>query len=83
MTKLFFRLCKAEGFVDFVPLTFVADERTYIALVPENARYHSRVPEILLGNVILRIIGFRSCDAQLRFKGIGAIRFLEQGLRKL
>ena len=55
MTKLFFRLCKAEGFVDFVPLTFVADERTYIALVPENARYHSRVPEILLGNVILRI----------------------------
>ena len=41
MTKLFFRLCEAESFVDFVPLTFVTDERTYITLVPENARYHN------------------------------------------
>ena len=55
MTKLFFRLCEAESFVDFVPLTFVTDERAYITLVPENASYHGRVPEILLGNVILRI----------------------------
>ena len=31
MTKLFFRLCETEGFVDFVPFTFVADERSNIA----------------------------------------------------
>ena len=53
MAELFFRLCEAEGFVDFVPLTFVADERTYIALIPENTSDHGRVPEILLGNMIL------------------------------
>ena len=55
MTKLFFRLCEAESFVDFVPLTFVTDERAHITLVPENARYHSRVPEILLENDVLRV----------------------------
>ena len=55
VTKLFFRLCEAESFVDFVPLTFVTDERAHITLVPENARYHSRVPEILLENDVLRV----------------------------
>ena len=55
MPELFFRFCVAEGFVDFVPLTFVTDERAYITLVPENARYHSRVPEILLEDGILRV----------------------------
>ena len=44
MTKLFFRLCEAEGFVDFVPFAFVADERSNIALVPENTGYHGCVP---------------------------------------
>ena len=33
MAELFFRLCEAESFVDFVPLTFVADECPDIALV--------------------------------------------------
>ena len=33
MTKLFFRLCEAEGFVDFVPFAFVADERSNICLL--------------------------------------------------
>jgi hypothetical protein len=55
MAELFFGLCEAEGFVDLVPFALVADERSDIALVPENASYHGCVPEILLGNVILRI----------------------------
>ena len=55
MTELFFGLCETEGLVNFVTFAFMADERSDIALVPENASYHGRVPEILLGNVILRI----------------------------
>ena len=53
--ELLLRFCVAEGFVDLVPLTFVADECPDIAFVPENTSDHGRVPEILLGNVILRI----------------------------
>ena len=44
MPEPFFRFCVAEGFVDLVPLTFVADERSDIALVPEDAGDHGRVP---------------------------------------
>ena len=44
MTELFFRLCETEGFVDFVPLTFVADECPDIAFVPENTSDHGCVP---------------------------------------
>ena len=47
MTELFFRLCETEGFVDFVPLTFVADECPDIAFVPENTSDHGCVPKIL------------------------------------
>ena len=55
MTELFFGLCETEGLVNFVTFAFMADERSDIALVPENASYHGRVPEILLEDDVLRV----------------------------
>ena len=44
MTELFFGLCETEGLVNFVPFAFMADERSDLALVPENTGYHGCVP---------------------------------------
>ena len=59
MTKLFFRLCEAESFVDFVPLTFVTDERAYItpslrmrAIIVASQRYFLRMTSCVLGRLL-------------------------------
>lgn len=44
--ELFLGLGKAEGLVDLVALTFVANQRTDITLILQNAAHHPPIPEI-------------------------------------
>ena len=46
MSELFVRLCEAEGFIDFVPLALVANQRTGVALVFQNPRHHLAAPDV-------------------------------------
>ena len=40
MAELFIRLGEAEGFDDFVSLTFMADQGANVALVLQNTAHH-------------------------------------------
>ena len=45
--KLLLRLGKAEGLIDLVALTFVANQRTDVTLILQNSAHHPPVPEVL------------------------------------
>lgn len=50
MAELFIRLREAEGLVDLVPFTFVADQSAGIKFILKDAGYHRGLPDIFLAD---------------------------------
>ena len=48
MPKLFIYLCEAEGLVDLVPFTFVANQSAGVSFLLKDATDHGAFPQILL-----------------------------------
>ena len=64
--KLLLGFREAEGLVDLVALTFVANQRTDVALILQNAAHHPPVPEVLFQDGVLGIGSVFIQQSQLR-----------------
>ena len=66
VTKLLLGFREAEGLVDLVTLTFVANQRTDVTLILQNSAHHPPIPEVLFYDTVLGIWSVLIQKSQLR-----------------